>query len=36
MATLLAVLFAVYQSYKMFVSRDEQPAPQEMAMAAGR
>jgi hypothetical protein len=36
MATLLAVLFAVYQSYKMFVSRDEQPAQQEMAMAAGR
>jgi hypothetical protein len=36
MATLLAVLFAVYQSYKMFVSRDEQPAPQAMAMAAGR
>jgi hypothetical protein len=36
MATLLAVLFAVYQSYKMFVSRDEQPAPQAMALAAGR
>jgi hypothetical protein len=36
MATLLAVLFAVYQSYKMFVSRDEQPAPPAMAMAAGR
>jgi hypothetical protein len=36
MATLLAVLFAVYQSYKMFVSRDEQPAQQAMAMAAGR
>jgi hypothetical protein len=38
MATLLAVLFAVYQSYKMYVSRAEQiqPRPLVMAMAAGR
>ena len=36
MATLLAVLFAVYQSYKMYVSRAEQTRPLVMAMAAGR
>jgi hypothetical protein len=37
-ATLLAVLFAVYQSYKMYVGRSEQPQsrPRVMAMAAGR
>ena len=37
-ATLLAVLFAVYQSYKMYVGRAEQSQPQTrvMAMAAGR
>ena len=34
MTTLLAVLFAVYQSYKMYVDRGEQP--QAMSMAAGR
>jgi hypothetical protein len=36
MATLLAVLFAVYQSYKMYLSRAEQTQPRAMAMAAGR
>jgi hypothetical protein len=37
MATLLAVLYAVYQSYKMYVGRSEpQAQPQAMAMAAGR
>jgi hypothetical protein len=36
MATLLAVLFAVYQSYKMYVGRAEQTQPRAMAMAAGR
>lgn len=35
-ATLMAVLFAVYQSYKMYVGRAEQPRPRVMAMAAGR
>jgi hypothetical protein len=35
-ATLIAVLFAVYQSYKMYVDRAEQPQPRAMAMAAGR
>jgi hypothetical protein len=37
-ATLLAVLFAVYQSYKMYVGRAEQSQsrPRVMAMAAGR
>jgi hypothetical protein len=35
-ATLLTVLFAVYQSYKMYVGRAEQTQPQAMAMAAGR
>ncbi len=35
-ATLVAVLFAVYQSYKMYVVRTEQARPQAMAMAAGR
>ncbi len=35
-ATLMAVLFAVYQSYKMYVDRAEQTQPQAMAMAAGR
>jgi len=36
MATLLAVLFAIYQSYKMYVGRAEQTQPRAMAMAAGR
>ena len=35
-ATLIAVLFAVYQSYKMYVNRAEQTQPRAMAMAAGR
>jgi hypothetical protein len=35
-ATLMAVLFAVYQSYKMYVGRAEQTRPLVMAMAAGR
>ncbi|MBZ5663675.1 MAG: hypothetical protein LAO30_03645 [Acidobacteriia bacterium] len=35
-ATLMAVLLAVYQSYKMYVDRSEQPQPQAMAMSAGR
>jgi hypothetical protein len=37
-ATLMAVLFAVYQSYKMYVVRTEQPQiqPRAMALAAGR
>lgn len=35
-ATLMAVLFAVYQSYKMYMGRSEQSQPQAMAMAAGR
>jgi hypothetical protein len=35
-AALLAVLFAVYQSYKMYVGRAEQTQPQAMAMAASR
>jgi hypothetical protein len=35
-ATLLAVLFAVYQSYKMYVDRAEQTQPRAMAVAAGR
>jgi hypothetical protein len=34
MAALMAVLFAVYQSYKMYVGHAAQP--QVMAMAAGR
>jgi hypothetical protein len=36
MATLMAVLFAVYQSYKMYADRAEQTQPRAMAMAAGR
>jgi energy-converting hydrogenase Eha subunit A len=36
MAFLLAVLFAVYQSYKMYVGRIEQTQPKAMAMATGR
>ena len=36
MALLLAVLFAVYQSYKMYVGRIEQTQPKAMAMATGR
>ena len=36
MAALMAVLFAVYQSYKMYVGRAEQTQPQVMAVAAGR
>jgi hypothetical protein len=35
-AALMAVLFAVYQSYRMYVGRAEQTQPQVMAMAAGR
>ncbi len=35
-AALMAVLFAVYQSYKMYAGRAEQTQPQAMAMAAGR
>ena len=35
-ATLTAVLFAVYQSYKMYVRQAEQIQPRVMAMAAGR
>ncbi|MGB8013530.1 MAG: hypothetical protein WCF68_18100, partial [Terriglobales bacterium] len=30
MAALIAVLFAVYQSYKMYVRRDEKPQPRSM------
>jgi hypothetical protein len=30
------VLFAVYQSYKMYVGRAEQTQPKVMAMATGR
>ena len=36
MAALMAVLFAVFQSYKMYVVRAEQTQPQTMSMAAGR
>ena len=36
LAALMAVLFAVYQSYKMYVGRAEQTQPGAMAMAAGR
>jgi hypothetical protein len=35
-ASLMAVLFAVYQSYKVYVDRTGQAQPQTMAMAAGR
>ncbi len=35
-AALITVLFGVYQSYKMYVSRSEQTQPQTMSMAAGR
>ena len=35
-AALLAVLFAVYQSYKMYVGRAIQTQPQAAAMTAGR
>jgi hypothetical protein len=35
-AVLMAVLFAVYQSYRMYVNRAEQTPLQAMAMAAGR
>jgi hypothetical protein len=35
-AALMAVLFAVYQSYKMYVDRAEQSQPKVMAVAAGR
>jgi hypothetical protein len=35
-AGLLTVLFAVYQSYKMYVNRADQMQPRTMAMAAGR
>jgi len=36
MALLLAVLFAVYQSYKMYVGRTDQTQPRAMSMASGR
>ena len=36
LSALMAVLFAVYQSYKMYVGRAEQTQPQVMAVAAGR
>ncbi len=36
LASLMAVLFAVYQSYKVYVDRSGQTQPQVMAMAAGR
>ena len=36
LAAVLAVLFAVYQSYKMYVGRAEQTQPRVMAMAASR
>jgi hypothetical protein len=36
MAALVAVLFAVYRSYKMFVGQAEQTQPRTMVMAAGR
>jgi hypothetical protein len=36
LAALLTVLFAVYQSYKMYVKPTEQQQPQVMAAAAGR
>ena len=35
-AALMAVLFAIYQSYKMYVGRTVQTQPQTMAMTAGR
>jgi hypothetical protein len=35
-AALMAVLFGVYQSYKVYVGRAAQMQPQTMAMAAGR
>ncbi len=35
-AALMAVLFGVYQSYKVYVDRTAQLQPQTMAMAAGR
>jgi len=34
-AALLAVLFLVHRSYKMYVGRTEQPQPKALAMAAG-
>jgi hypothetical protein len=36
LAALTAVLFAVYQSYKMYVGRAEQTQPRVIAVAAGR
>jgi hypothetical protein len=36
LAALTAVLFAVYQSYKLYVAKAEQPQPRAMAMATGR
>jgi hypothetical protein len=36
LAALMAVLFAVYQSYKMYVGRAEQTQPRAMAMSTGR
>ena len=36
MVALMAVLFAVHKSYKMYVSHTEQASPRTLAMAAGR
>jgi hypothetical protein len=36
LGTLMAVLFAIYQSYKMYAATSEQVQPRAMAMAAGR
>jgi hypothetical protein len=35
-AALMLVLFGVYQSYKVYVSRAEQVQPKTMAVSAGR
>ena len=36
LAGLVVVLYGVYQSYKMYADRTEQPAPKALSMAAGR
>jgi hypothetical protein len=36
MATLLAALFLIYQSYKTYMGGADQTQPRAMAMAAGR
>ena len=36
LAAVVAVLFTVHQSYKLYVSRSEQPQPKAVSMAAGR